>query len=118
MGPGSAVGPEVAPSPLRGGLGRGGPRLVGLSGPYAGQVFDLSSPVVSIGREPGKDVQLANDSTVSRNHASIRNENGVFTVHDEGSSNGTAVNGMRITSQPLAPGDTVQFGGSAFRFEA
>jgi pSer/pThr/pTyr-binding forkhead associated (FHA) protein len=57
------------------------------------------------------------DSTVSRNHASIRNENGVFTVNDEGSSNGTEVNGTRITSQPLSPGDTLQFGSSAFRFE-
>lgn len=94
-----------------------GPRLVGLSGPYAGQVFNLYASPVSIGREPGRDVELPMDTTVSRNHASIRNENGVFIVNDEGSSNGTMVNGMKITSQPLSPGDTVQFGSSAFRFE-
>lgn len=94
-----------------------GPRLLGLSGPYAGRVFSLAGPVISIGREPGKSVELPMDTTVSRNHASIRNENGTFTVNDEGSSNGTTVNGMRITSRPLSPGDTVQFGSSAFRFE-
>ncbi len=104
---------QQAPAPARG----AGPRLVGFSGPYAGQVFSLSAPAMSIGREPGRDIQLPMDSTVSRNHASIRNEDGVFTVYDEGSSNGTTVNGTRVTNQPLSPGDTVQFGGSAFRFE-
>ncbi len=109
--------PAVMPGPTPTSAPGAGPRLVGLEGPYAGQVFNLSAPLVSVGREPGRHVQLPLDSTVSRHHASIRNENGSFIVNDEGSSNGTAVNGMRITSQPLNPGDTLQFGSSAFRFE-
>lgn len=123
VGPSSEGGLGVVP-PIQQSAGQApsatpgvGPRLVGLSGPYAGQAFSLAGPVISIGREPGKSVELPMDTTVSRNHASIRNENGVFTVNDEGSSNGTMVNGLRITSQPLSPGDTVQFGSSAFRFE-
>ncbi|MCX6375662.1 MAG: FHA domain-containing protein [Armatimonadetes bacterium] len=95
-----------------------GPRLVGVSGPYAGQPFPLSpSQTITVGREPGRDVQLPMDSTVSRKHARIENEGGAFVVYDEGSSNGTAVNGMRVTRQQLAPGDTVEFGNSVFRFE-
>jgi len=116
--PAAGTGVQLPPQQLSPTAAPGaGPRLFGLSGPYAGQVFNLSAPVSSVGREPGKDIQLPADSTISRNHASIRNENGSFIVYDEGSSNGTAINGKRITSQPLSPGDTVQFGSSAFRFE-
>ena len=95
-----------------------GPRLVGTSGPTAGQVFQLS-PVgpTTVGREPGQTIQLAMDTTVSRRHARIENEGGAFVVYDEGSSNGTTVNGMRISRQQLSPGDTVSFGTSAFRFD-
>jgi len=96
----------------------GGPRLVGTSGSYAGQAFPISpSGPTSVGREPGRDIQLEMDTTVSRRHARIEVEAGAFVVYDEGSSNGTAVNGMRITRQQLAPGDVVSFGTSAFRFE-
>ncbi len=95
-----------------------GPRLVGTRGPYAGQTFSLSPlGATSIGREPGRDVQLPVDTTVSRKHARVENEGGTFVLYDEGSSNGTTVNGMRITRQLLAPGDAIEFGSSAFRFE-
>ena len=95
-----------------------GPRLVGTSGQYAGQWFPLrQSGATTIGRETGRDILVVMDTTVSRKHAHVENEGGVFVVYDEGSSNGTMVNGIRITRQPLAPGDIVQFGSSAFRFE-
>jgi len=116
--------PATAPAPVPGvppavpAAPVAGPRLVGLSGPYAGQSFSLSaSGATSIGREPGRDIQLPMDTTISRKHARVENEGGTFVVYDEGSSNGTVVNGTRVTSQTLAPGDVVQFGSSAFRFE-
>ena len=93
-----------------------GPRLVGIRGPYAGQVFQLSEDM-TVGREPDRSIQLPNDTTVSRKHARIVNEGGAFVVYDEGSSNGTAVNGVRITRQQLVSGDAVEFGSSGFRFE-
>jgi pSer/pThr/pTyr-binding forkhead associated (FHA) protein len=92
-------------------------RLVGMEGVTMGQVFVLSTPNMVIGREPGKDIVLAGDTTVSRTHARIANENGQFVVYDNGSANGTYVNGVRITAQPITPGDIVQFGASKFRFE-
>lgn len=95
-----------------------GPRLVGMAGAYSGQVFPLSpTGSTMVGREPNRDVQLAMDSTVSRLHARIENEGGAFVVYDEGSSNGTTVNGARITRQQISPGDVVGFGSSSFRFE-
>jgi pSer/pThr/pTyr-binding forkhead associated (FHA) protein len=94
------------------------PKLIGTTGPYAGQTFILSPRgATSVGREDGRDIVLSMDTTVSRRHARIADEGGRFVVYDEGSSNGTTVNGMPITCQPLAPGDVVQFGAAAFRFE-
>jgi ABC transport system ATP-binding/permease protein len=95
-----------------------GPRLVALSGPYAGQTFAVSPDgPTTVGRDPSRTVQLPMDSTVSRMHARIENEGGAFIVYDEGSSNGTSVNGARVTRQQISPGDTVEFGSSGFRFE-
>lgn len=94
-----------------------GPRLIGISGPYAGKTFPLSSTSTSVGREQGKDIELPLDTTVSRKHARIENENDMFVIYDEGSSNGTKVNGARITSQMLSPWDIIEFGSSGFRFE-
>jgi pSer/pThr/pTyr-binding forkhead associated (FHA) protein len=127
--------PPIAPgygtinnTPPMGGMAPGGygmpatggvemPRLVGMDGPYSGQIFLLTAAVATVGREPDKTVALAADGTISRNHARISNENGDFIVYDNNSANGTFVNGMRISMQVLAPGDVVQFGSSKFRFE-
>jgi pSer/pThr/pTyr-binding forkhead associated (FHA) protein len=38
-------------------------------------------------------------------------------VRDEGSSNGTFVNGVRIQEQPLFPGDIIRVGSTELRFE-
>jgi pSer/pThr/pTyr-binding forkhead associated (FHA) protein len=96
----------------------GAPRLVGVSGYYAGQSFQLKMfGETTVGREEGRDIRLEQDATVSRRHGRIENEGGTFVVYDEGSSNGTKVNGVRVTRQALKPGDIVQFGMSVFRFE-
>ena len=92
-------------------------RLIGLEGATAGQVFAITSPNMTLGREMGRDIVVQGDTTVSRTHAQLGNENGVFMVYDNNSANGTFVNGVRIQMQALAPGDVVQFGNSKFRLE-
>ena len=104
--------PYGAPAPAAGGT----PRLVGTQGAYSGHIFELTAPAMVVGRESG-DIVLSNDSTISRKHVTISESGGVYTVRDEGSSNGTFVNGARITEQKLNPGDEVQLGGTRFRFE-
>ncbi len=94
-----------------------GTQLVALDGPYAGQVFLLKPQGTTIGRDPARDIALAADTTISRRHARIAEEGGRHVVYDEGSSNGTFVNGVRLTMQPLAVGDVVQLGSSSFRYE-
>ena len=109
---------QTAPAAHHGPTAGGAPRLIGTQGPYAGQIFDLAGGETTIGRDTGNTVALADDTTASRRHATVRGENGLFTITDEGSSNGTFVNGTRITgSHPLQPGDEVQIGSTKFRFE-
>jgi len=93
-------------------------RLVGIEGPYAGEVFFLTGQNNAIGRGADRDIVLSADQTVSRNHAHIGNEGSDLVIYDDGSSNGTFVNGMRVTMQVLVSGDIVQLGqNSKFRFE-
>lgn len=94
-----------------------GSRLVALDGPYAGQVFPLQTPLTTIGREVGRDVTLSMDQAVSRRHARIELQNGIHVLRDEGSANGTFVNGVRVTEQPLAVGDVVRMGSGSYRYE-
>ena len=103
---------SVGPS---GGLGS---RLICVAGPYQGQSFPLSHAPVRIGRASERDVALPADTSVSRSHARITYENGRHVVSDDGSSNGTFVNGARVgEARPLNAGDTIQIGDTAFRYE-
>jgi len=98
-----------------------GPRLVATAGAYAGNIFPINSPVAEIGRDAGNAVPLPNDTNASRRHATIQASGGQFQITDNGSSNGTFVNGVRVASQtpqPIRPGDEVQVGMTRFRFEA
>jgi hypothetical protein len=93
------------------------PRLVGSAGVYAGTVFALG-PGMTIGRDAGHGIALPDDTTVSRRHASITDQNGEVAITDEGSSNGVYVNGVRISSaRALRAGDEVQIGNTRFRYE-
>ncbi len=94
------------------------PRLVATVGVYSGSVFPLLGGSVTMGRDAGNGIPLTNDTTVSRKHASVRQEGTGYVVADEGSSNGVFVNGVRINgAHTLNPGDEVQVGNTRFRFE-
>jgi len=57
---------------------------------------DLTQNEVAIGKGPQNDIILT-DASVSSTHAVIRFEDGVYTISDLGSRNGTQVNDARIT---------------------
>lgn len=62
----------------------------------------------SIGRSEKNDIQIA-ERHVSRQHAVINYREGVFTINDLGSANGTFVNDRRLTEPfPLAHGDVIR----------
>jgi hypothetical protein len=71
----------------------------------------------TIGRSRSCDVVLS-DANVSREHAEIRPRGGGWTVADLGSTNGVAVNGVRIERpQALKPGDRIELGTTVLTFE-
>jgi FHA domain/zinc-ribbon domain len=87
-----------------------GPALVVRSGGgRAGETFALERDRTSLGRAPECEIFL-DDVTVSRRHAVITGGPDGFTLHDEGSLNGTYVNRRRVESAKLEDGDEVQIG--------
>lgn len=66
-----------------------------------------------VGRAVNSDVPIY-DPTISRQHAQLNAEDGGLRVKDMGSSNGTFLNGGRITDAVAAPNDVVTFGKVAF----
>lgn len=99
------------------GAGGVGTQLLAVEGPYMGQAFPLYAPSQTIGRDPARDIALTADTTISRGHAHVAQENGQHVLYDDGSSNGTFVNNVRISVQTLAPGDIIQMGATKFRYE-
>ena len=75
-----------------------------------GQRFSLTATGVLIGRQPGQAQIVVNDSRASGKHVWIGYENGVLVAIDQGTTNGTFVNDVRlgrISKAPLKDGDTV-----------
>jgi len=93
------------------------PRLIGSQGVYAMRVFELKATNI-VGREHSCDVALPEDTTVSRRHAVITVSGSECSIKDEGSSNGTFINGAKVAEQTLKPGDELRIGDSKFRYEA
>lgn len=72
----------------------------------------------AIGRSDDSDVFLV-DPSVSRNHATMKIDAGRVTLTDHGSTNGSFVNGERISgTQIVAAGDVLTFGNTQMRLEA
>ena len=74
--------------------------LIATRGALSGSRYLLDEDEVTVGRDPRADI-LLDDSTVSRQHAVFRRENGAYTVIDAGSLNGTYVNRQRVDKAAL-----------------
>jgi pSer/pThr/pTyr-binding forkhead associated (FHA) protein len=71
--------------------------------------FDLAERATRVGRHEENDIVLAGP-TVSARHATIRREQVGTVIEDEGSLNGTFVNGELVQQQLLEAGDRIQIG--------
>lgn len=81
------------------------------------QVFPLGKATLMVGRDEESEIHLPDDS-VSRNHASIvLDENGEFVVRDNGSTNGTFVNGEPVRRAVLRHHDLIRFGDYTFMMD-
>ena len=91
-----------------------------LSGARAGARESFDAPVVTVGRHPMSDLRFDPlvDLDVSTRHAEFRRAGGMWIIADLASTNGTFVNGERITGERgLGEGDVVSFGGNGPRVE-
>lgn len=80
------------------------------SGPSPGQTYSLSESEYIIGRDPHVDISISIPE-VSRRHARLRFEMDGYIIEDLGSTNGTFVNGQRLSGpHVLRPGEKIQLG--------
>jgi len=96
--------------------------LVALAGELLATPIPLEQPEVTLGRAIEAHVRV-NDAKASRLHAAITAETDensgetVFKIRDLNSTNGTLVNGRRVTEATLRHGDKILIGAQLFRFE-
>jgi S1-C subfamily serine protease len=84
-----------------------------VSGARAGATERFDKPVVTVGRHATSDLRFdpQSDLDVSTRHAELRRTGDAWSVRDLGSTNGTFVNGERVTAdRRLTTGDVVGFG--------
>ena len=93
------------------------PKLQIQSGQLEGKVFDLLEERVTVGRALDNTIRME-DGTVSHHHAMFVIEGNGYKLRDLNSTNGTRVNGMRVTETKLTNGDQVRMGSVEMRFES
>lgn len=86
-----------------------------LDGDRAGEVLPVAEQPLKIGRKPGNDVVLADEKT-SGVHCEIVREGDRHVLRDLGSTNGTFLDGKRVTELVLTPGDVVTVGRLRVKF--
>lgn len=91
------------------------PKVVIKEGPGTGNEYDVAQGVI-LGRLESSDIPVK-DTKASREHAKIYKQGERFAIVDLNSSNGTFVNGERVTKHLLEPGDEISIGTVQLRFE-
>jgi len=90
--------------------------LTAISGPYAGKIYLLKEGKNYVGRTSKADIYL-DDSQVSRQHSEFLCSGSKTTVGDMGSTNGTILNGKKISSKyVLKEGDQISIGATIFSY--
>jgi hypothetical protein len=114
LAPGSVPGLGQEPSPIDSG------KLVVVKSPALeeGEELQLDSAPLLLGRGSRNDVNLARDEYASTEHARVEPRRDGVWLEDVGSTNGTYLNGNRLTrAKKLAPGDIVRIGETELRYE-
>ncbi len=85
-------------------------QLVMRAGPTPGKAFPVTGNSFTIGREPGNGIVI-NDPEISRKHSRMWLQGSTYSIEDLGSTNGTFVNGVRLSApHSLRPGEVVALG--------
>ena len=106
---------RIVLTPPKGGGGKPQILLTLLAGPEQGQVFRITKPTTVVGRSSACELVLS-DPLVSRQHCQIMLGMGGVNVKDLGSTNGTLLNGTKISESPLRNQDIISVGNTRMRF--
>jgi predicted component of type VI protein secretion system len=85
------------------------PRLVAQSQEFVGQTFDLSGQEITVGRVADNKIQIEHAS-ISGHHAVLKLDGQDYLIKDLDSTNGTRINGEKITEQKLRRNDMLRLG--------
>ncbi|MBI5497816.1 MAG: GGDEF domain-containing protein [Deltaproteobacteria bacterium] len=85
------------------------PYLIVIAGKQIGKQYRVLQGEMVIGRSPDCQVQIEDDG-VSRKHAKVVGQNGVYVLADNGSTNGTFANSQKVDQHLLKDGDKIQIG--------
>jgi two-component system cell cycle response regulator len=97
-------------------LGKGPPgELIVIYGAHLGKKYHLGPKRMLIGRMDRSDIVI-DDSSVSREHASIERRDGRFILEDLKSTNGTFINGEFVDVRVLNHGDKIRIGNTVLQF--
>lgn len=91
-------------------------RLVLLSEGFAGRTYELKVDKTTVGRVSDNAFEIP-ESSVSSHHAEILLRGNDVVIKDLGSTNGTFINGEKITEAVLKPGQTLKFGTVELRLD-
>ena len=92
------------------------PRVIILSEIMRGKTFELTNGVYRIGRTEEQDICIP-DGTISTLHCELVKDEEGYIAFDKNSTNGTRINGIRITEQRLCNSDILQVGGIEILFD-
>jgi hypothetical protein len=89
--------------------------LEAVAGPIAGRKIEVrAGSIIRFGRTAKSDYAIGEDSYLSGQHFAVECDGSQCRVRDLGSSNGTFLNGGRITEKVVQEGDSLVAGGSTF----
>jgi len=110
--------PVADPEPVSRGGGDENRRAVLLyqEGTAEEQIYPFVNDQITLGRGRDNDIQVKNDSKVSRYHCKLYRRGPNYYIEDNKSANGTLVNGELITERRLFGGEEVIIGETFFRF--
>ena len=91
------------------------PRLIAISGPRKGSIFNLTDAEATVGRDPANRVVIS-DQALSRRHCVIQREGDRLKLVDLESRNGSFVNGVPVRERWLEHGDQIEIGESVLFF--
>lgn len=91
-------------------------RIVLLSEGFNGRTYELKVEKTTVGRVSDNAFEIP-EASVSSHHAEILLREGEVLIRDLGSTNGTFINGEKITEAVLKPGQTLRFGTVEMRLD-